>query len=89
MFRYPETIGALQIGQNQGLLNLGTEFLLEICSFVYLYVLQSLCITNKHWNMENFASGGAISFHIGPIFKGQQPFEELKLEVREPVFRQN
>ena len=39
--------------------------------------------------MENFASGGAISFHIGPIFKGQQPFEELKLEVREPVFRQN
>ena len=33
--QYPETIGALQIGQNQGLLNLGTEILLEICSFVY------------------------------------------------------
>ena len=39
--------------------------------------------------MKNFGSGGAISFHIGPIFKGWQPFEELKLGVQEPVLRQN
>ena len=39
--------------------------------------------------MENFGSGGAISFHIGPIFNGRQPLEGLKLGVVEPVLRQN
>ena len=39
--------------------------------------------------MKNFGSGGAISFHIELIFKGQQPFEGLKLEVQEPVLIQN
>ena len=39
--------------------------------------------------MKNFGSGGAIRFHIGPIFKGRQPLEGLKVGVLEPVLRQN
>ena len=39
--------------------------------------------------MKNFGSGGAISFHIGPIFNGRQPLEGLKVGVPEPVLRQN
>ena len=39
--------------------------------------------------MKNFGSGGAISFHIGPIFNGRQPLEGLKLGVWEPVLKQN
>ena len=39
--------------------------------------------------MKNLGSGGAISFHIGPIFNGRQPLEGLKLGVWEPVLKQN
>ena len=39
--------------------------------------------------MKNFGSGGAISFHIGPIFNGRQPLEGLKLGVPEPDLKQN
>ena len=39
--------------------------------------------------MKKIGSGGAISFHIEPIFNGRQPLEGLKLGVVEPVLRQN
>ena len=41
LFRCPEKIRALQIRQNKGLLILGRDILLEICSFIWYYVLQS------------------------------------------------
>ena len=39
--------------------------------------------------MKNFGSGGAIRFHIGPIFNGRQPLEGLKLGVPEPDLKQS
>jgi len=88
-FRRPEKIRALQTGKNQGLLTLGRDILLEIYSPVYENPLQSLCIANKSWNMKNSGPEGATRSHIGPILKGRQPLEGLKVGAPEPAFRQN
>ena len=87
MFKCPKKIRALEFALNQGLLILGRDILLEICSFIWYYVLQSFCINNKSWNMKNVGLGDAISFHIGPIFIGRQPLEYLKLGVWESVLK--